>query len=111
MRKFILVFLLTFMFSGSLSNIILNTHLKQHAKESMILKNMMKRFSLKQLKNMVLIVRIFNLIKRQDDERRIQENEEKKLRDELKRQQIAHTYLGPIAGPTSVLKDIFSNRL
>jgi len=109
MRKFTLVFLLTFMFSGSLSKIILNTHLKQHAKESIILQNMMKRLSYKQLKNMVLIIRIFSLIKKQDDERRIQEIEEKKMRDELKRQQIVHTYLGPIAGPASVLKDIFSN--
>jgi hypothetical protein len=72
---------------------------------------MMKRFSFKQLKNMVLIIRIFNLIKKQDDERRIQEIEEKRLKDELKRQKIVYTYLGPIAGPTSVLKDIFSNRL
>ena len=90
---------------------LMNDHLKQRNKQTIAIKNILNRFSIEQLKNMITFIEAFQLRKKQEEEERMLELEKKKVMEEMMRQRIIETYFGARSGPTSVLKDFYSDRM
>ena len=112
MKKILITFtLIHFMFFEAFSFRMVEKNIQMARQQSEAINNCLKRFSIDQLKILILVVEIYKFKIQQEEEKLIKEIEEKKLMHALSRQRIIQTYLGANVGAKSVLMDFFSNRI